>query len=124
ESTFRASRVALGRDEVPESKTGALIGGAIWTEAAIAASQSSVGAIDTACGCVPELEAGYTASATPAASATGSVPATRLVFLVATEGKPSFCPACGVLAWTPTAGPVTTSLDVPPHAASNAHSAA
>ena len=44
-------------------------------------------------GWVPGALDGYTASATPAASAIGSAPATRVVFLVATAGKPSFCPA-------------------------------
>ena len=40
----------------------------------------------------PPLE-GKTASATPAASATGSGPATRVVFLVAKTGKPRSCMA-------------------------------
>ncbi len=90
-----------------------MTGVAIRTEAASAASQSSVGAIATAGGWVPVPEDGYTASATPAASAVGSPPATRVVFLVATAGKPSFWPAWGVLAWTPITGP-RISWGLPP----------
>src|SRR5947209_946044 len=78
ESTPSASTVADGRLELPERRTGARIGDAISTDAAIAASQSSVGAIVTTFGWLPGAAEGYTASATPAASATGSPPATRV----------------------------------------------
>ena len=63
--------VAAGIESLPDSSIGARIGGAISTEAAIAACQSEVGASATARGCVPGAADGYTASATPAASATG-----------------------------------------------------
>ena len=85
--------VAGGSAALPESRIGARIGGAISTEAAIAASQSSVGAIVTAVGWVPAATEGNTASATPAASEIGSTPDTRVVFLVASTGKPM--PAAG-----------------------------
>src|SRR5436190_19169817 len=82
-SVLSASDVAEGREWCPDSSTGALIGEDIRTAEAIAACQSSSGAIVTAPGWVPEAAEGYTASATPAASAAGSAPATRVVFLVA-----------------------------------------
>ena len=85
--------VAGGSAVLPESRIGARIGGAISTEAAIAACQSSVGAIVTAVGWVPATWEGKTASATPAASAIGSCPDTRVVFLVASAGNPSRWPA-------------------------------
>src|SRR5450755_938308 len=88
-SALSASAVARGSSEPPESSTGARIGGAISTAEATAACQSLLGAIVTAVGWVPGATDGYTASATPAASAVGSLPGTRVVFLVATEGKPS-----------------------------------
>ena len=89
-SMLSACAVAAGSEPLPDSRIGARIGGAISTEAAIAASQSSVGASVTAAGWVPGAEDGYTASATPAASAIGSAPATRVVFLVASAGIPRF----------------------------------
>ena len=66
-----------------ENRMGARIGGDISTEDAIEASQSSVGVSVTADGWVPGAEDGYTASATPAASAVGSPPPTLVVFFVA-----------------------------------------
>ena len=85
--------VAGGSEVLPESRIGAPIGGAISTDAAIAASQSSVGAIVTAVGWVPGAAEGNTASATPAALAIESAPDTRVVFLVASTGNPT--PAAG-----------------------------
>ena len=93
--------VAAGSELGPDSSTGAWMGGAISTDAAIAASQSPVGASVTAVGWVPGAAEGNTARATPAASATGSAPATRVVFLVARMGKPSFSLACGDVEGTP-----------------------
>ncbi len=67
-SRLSALVVAGGSAALPERRIGAWIGDAISTEAAIAASQSSVGAIVTAAGWVPATCDGNTASATPAAS--------------------------------------------------------
>ena len=78
--------VADGNEELPESRIGALTGPDIRTEDAIAACQLSVGAITTEGGCVLDPAEGYTASATAAASAVGSAPATRVVFLVTSHG--------------------------------------
>src|SRR5947209_15785674 len=75
-SSDRASLVADGSDPLPESSSGARRGGAIRAEAARAACQLPVGASTTACGWVPLPTEGNTASATPAASDTGSAPAT------------------------------------------------
>ena len=96
--------MADGSEDDPDSRIGARIGAAISTDEAIAACQSSVGASVTAVGWVPAAAEGYTASATPAASAIGSAPATRVVFFVATVGNPSCWPALGVLDWTPLVG--------------------
>src|SRR5947209_10644575 len=87
-STFRALALAAGSAPEPESRIGARIGAAIRTEDAIAASQSSLGAIVTALGCVPATVDGNTATATPAATAAGSANDTRVVFLVASTGNP------------------------------------
>ena len=105
---------------MPDSSTGALIGADISTDEASAACQSSVGATVTAVGWVPAAAAGYTASATPAASAIGSPPAIRVVFFVAITGMPSCWAALGV----PAVGTVTVlmaplsppSLPPPPQA--------
>ena len=96
-SAFSASAVAAGIAVGPDSSSGARIGGAISTAEAIAACQSPVDASATAVGWVPGAADGNTARATPAASAAGSAPGTRVVFLVARAGKPSFCTACGAL---------------------------
>src|ERR1700744_1264913 len=123
-SVVSASAVALGRLVAPDRSRGAWIGGAMSTDAASAACQSAVGASATADGWVPGAADGNTATATPAASATGSAPGTRVVFLVAMVGKPSFWAACGVVDDPP---PVTLAVDVllskcgclgppPPHA--------
>src|SRR5919201_443808 len=89
-SRLRALDVAEGSEELPERRIGAFRGPDIRTDEAIAACQSSVGAITAAAGWVPDAAEGYTASATAAASAIGSAPATRVVFLVTTPGYPSF----------------------------------
>ena len=81
--------VAGGSAPGPESRIGARIGGAMRTDAAIAACQSSVGASATAVGWVPGTVEGNTASATPAALAIELLPETRVVFLVASTGKPT-----------------------------------
>ena len=60
------------------------------------------------------MRAGYVASATPAASAIASPPATRVVFLVATTGKPSGGPRAGTSSpvW-PVTGGVSLAVGVP-----------
>src|ERR1700733_3982083 len=125
-SADRASLVAAGSAVAPESSTGAPMGGAISTDAAIAACQSPVGASVTTFGWVPGTTDGNTARATPAASATGSLPGTRVVFLVASAGKPSFCAAWGAFDGTLIGTPTVTvelvtswsSLVPPPQPAS------
>src|ERR1700761_9237520 len=104
-SAVRASLVAAGSVVGPESRTGAWMGEAISTEAAIAACQSPVGASVTAVGWVPDTTDGNTARATPAASATGSAPGTRVVFLVAVKGKPSCCAVCPAVDGVPPLAP-------------------
>src|SRR5215211_3758267 len=97
-----ASVVRPGMSSVPEIRIGALTGGAVRLAAAIPSRHSSESTSDTASGPdTPPVE-GNTASATPAASATGSAPATRVVFLVANSGNPRSCAAfgCGRLVWT------------------------
>ncbi len=115
-SRLSASAVAGGRAELPESRIGARMGGAISTEEAIAACQLSLGAMVTAVGWVPATLEGNTASATPAALATESAPETRVVFFVADTGKPiPWLPETGF--WS---GPVVftlISVVVPPHPA-------
>ena len=115
-----ASLVADGSEVAPDSRIGARIGEDISTDEAIAACQSSVGASVTAVGWVPLAAEGYTAIATPAASATGSAPGTRVVFLVAVVGNPSCWAALGVLDWTAPVDPSCTNTVVrrPPHPAS------
>src|SRR5438309_6674680 len=85
---FSAVAVTSGSDPGPESSSGARTGPAMKTEAASAASQSSLGASTTAGGLVPGAAEGYTANATPAASAVGSLPGTLVVFFVAVSGMP------------------------------------
>ena len=112
--------MADGSEVAPDSRIGARIGDDISTDEAIAACQSSVGASVTAVGWVPLAAEGYTAIATPAASATGSAPGTRVVFLVAVVGNPSCWAALGVLDWTAPVDPSCTNTVVrrPPHPAS------
>ena len=122
----RGQRVGGGRraaSRLPDSSIGARIGGAISTEAAIAACQSSLGARVTAAGWVPGAADGYTASATPAASATGSAPATRVVFLVASDREAELLRGLRGLRADPDRGRWTRwcwcrSLGVPPQPAS------
>ncbi len=116
-SRLSASAVVGGIAVLPDSSTGARIGGAISTEAAIAACQSSDGASVTAVGWVPGAAEGNTASATPAAFETESLPDTRVVFLVASTGKPRL--AAGAAALGPVVVVVLTISRVapPPQAA-------
>src|SRR5690348_9522714 len=119
-SALSVSLVADGSEVDPDSRIGARIGDDISTDEAIAACQSSVGASVTAVGWVPGAAEGYTASATPAASAIGSAPGTRVVFLVAIVGNPSCWAASGVLDLTAPVVPSCTNTVVrrPPHPAS------
>ena len=98
-SARSASAVTSGTSSVPVSRIGARMGCAARLAAAIPEAQSLSSTRLTATGpFTPPLE-GKTASATPAASATGSGPATRVVFLVAKTGKPRSCVA-GACSWT------------------------
>ena len=81
-----------------------------------------MGATVTAVGWVPAATEGNTARATPAASETGSTPDTRVVFLVASTGKPM--PAAGDAALWPVVVVLTISRVVaPPQPATVRHAA-
>src|SRR3954462_13562846 len=117
-SAARASALAQGRPPPLPNRIGARIGPDIRTEAATAARQSATSTSVTALGLVAAELEGYTARAIPAASATGSAPPTRVVFLVAKIGKPS---AGAALAWSPlspTTGALTDRGSDRPHAPS------
>ena len=92
-SLSSASAVASGTESVSENSTGARTGAEPSTDAAIDARQSSWSTSTTALGRVSDEREGNTAWATAAASATGSAPPTRVVFLVAKTGNPSAGPA-------------------------------
>ena len=77
------------------------------TDAASAACQLSESARTTAAGRLVGPVDGNTACATPAASAVGSAPPTRVVFFVANVGKPRSPAACGSSPATPETGAVT-----------------
>src|SRR4051794_37657421 len=78
-----------------DSRMGALTGCAVRLAAAIPDCQSLESTRETASGPgMPPVD-GKAASATPAAFATGSAPATRVVFLVANSGKPRSWTALG-----------------------------
>ena len=79
-------------------------GGATRLAAAIPEAQSSPFTSVTAAGPLTPPVEGNTASATPAASAIGSMPATRVVFLVAKAGNPRSSTVCGCCSWTTTRG--------------------
>src|SRR4051794_22264297 len=115
-SASSAALVASGILSPSANSTGARIGRAASTDAAIPVRQSRTSARITAWGRDSALRAGYVASATPAASATGSPPATRVVFLVANTGKPSGGPEGGTWLpfWPETAGVCCAGAGEPP----------
>jgi uncharacterized Zn-binding protein involved in type VI secretion len=82
-SSFSAPAVAVGSELGLARRIGARKGDPISEEAATAACQLSAGARVMAVGCVPAAVDGKTARATAAALEIGSLPATRVVFLVA-----------------------------------------
>src|SRR5919204_2373802 len=84
-----ASLDTAGSLPPPLSRTGTPSGCAISTDAAMAPCQLALSTIATACGLLSGEVEGNTALAAPATSATGSAPATRVVFRVAVTGKPS-----------------------------------
>src|SRR4051812_19452283 len=94
-----------------ESRIGALTGGEVRLAAAIPDCQSPESTSETASGPATPPVDGKTASATPAALATGSAPATRVVFLVANSGNPRSCAAfgCGFFVWTTMRGAGATA---------------
>src|SRR6185437_6013223 len=92
-SASSAAEVAAGSLLPWANRIGASIGRPTSTAAAIPVCQALTSARITAAGRVSGVRAGYVASAAPAASAIGSAPAIRVVFLVATTGKPSGGPA-------------------------------
>ena len=87
-SALSASAVKSGMSSVPVSRIGAPMGCAARLAAAIPEAQSLSSTRLTAAGPGTPPADGNAARATPAASATGSRPATRVVFLVANAGKP------------------------------------
>src|SRR5947209_5016536 len=82
--------VTAGSEPPLVSRMAAWIGAAASADAAIPPCQSPESTSATAGGRVCGLVAGKTALATPAASAVGSLPATRVVFFVAVVGNPSW----------------------------------
>src|SRR4051812_42945989 len=119
-SASSASALAGGRSGPFESRIGARNGGAASTAAATAPRQSRASASTTAPGRLLFDEAGYTARDTAAASAIGSAPPTRVVFLVAKPGKPRPLAASGWSEAAPMVGVVDVGLSssvLPPHAA-------
>ena len=103
-SASRALAVRSGVASELVIRIGAPTGGAIRLAAAIPEGQSSPLTSVTAAGPLTPPVEGKTASATPAASATGSLPATRVVFLVAKAGKPRSSTVWGCSSWTTTRG--------------------
>jgi hypothetical protein len=87
-SAASAAELEAGRLRPSENRSGARIGALISTEPARAPRQSRESTIATALGRVTFEPAEYTARATPAASAVGSPPPTRVVFFVAKAGNP------------------------------------
>ena len=84
--------------------------------------QSRTSARITAFGLDSGVREGYVASATAAASAIASPPATRVVFLVAKTGKPSGGPPAGTSSpvWPETGG-VAGGVGVVPAASAATH---
>src|SRR4051795_11743780 len=106
-----ASEVAAGSLSPSLARSGAPSGCAFSTEPATAPCQSFLSTSTTACGRSLGVVAGNTAAATPARSATGSPPPTRIVLRVATAGEPSFYAACP---WVDVgAGPLVARLALP-----------
>ncbi len=97
-SALSAFFVASGSESDPDSRIGARSGRDISTDAATPACQSPESTSATARGRALGSSGVNTAWATAAASAVGSAPPTRVVFLVANCGKPSSCAALG---WSP-----------------------
>ncbi len=85
-SASSASSLTSGISSGAEKRIGARTGGAIRTAAAIAPAQSSSPTRVTASGRWSGVVEGKTASAAPAAFATGSEPPIRVVLLVAKPG--------------------------------------
>ena len=98
------SAVTAGSSPPSESSSGAPIGLAASAAAVTPACQSSLSTSTTAVGRVASLVPGKTALATPAASAAASPPPTRIVFLVAVEGKPSLAAASSSSEVVPSCG--------------------
>ena len=121
-----AALVASGSSPPSVSSTGARTGGLdSWAAEVATRAVAAVGERRPPSGACPRLRDGNTAIATPAASATGSPPPTRVVFFVAKPGKPSaarpasasspFWPRTGRVSVAP---PLSSPLDPPPHPAS------
>src|SRR5215208_6277892 len=93
------------------------------TEAATLPCQLSLSTSTTTFGRVVSLVAGQTAPATPATSAIASPPPTRVVFLVAVNGKPRSLAASWSFAFTPIWGGVLPSSSPSEHPAKSAQPA-
>ena len=88
-SCSSAVAVSSGISPPSVSRTGAPTGAAVSDAAAIPPAQSPASTSETASGPATPPAEGKTASAAAAASAIGSAPETRVVFLVANAGNPS-----------------------------------
>src|SRR4051794_37957226 len=133
-SRSSVSEVTGGRESPSVSRIGARRGAVTSAAAATAPCQSSLSTSTTAGGRVSSEVDGKSALATPAASATASLPLTRVVLRVAVTGKPSCSTACLSLDFAPVDGgaigaPVESSLELslreqPPRSSAAATAAA
>ena len=117
-SALSAFLVASGSESAPDNRVGARSGRDISTDAATPACQSPESTRATARGRALGSSGVKTAWATAAASAVGSAPPTRVVFLVANCGNPSSWAALGWSPLRPIAGDLPRSLWLWPQAAS------
>src|SRR3954449_19401 len=132
-SRSSVSDVTEGSESPSVSRIGALSGSPTSAPAATAPCQSSLSTSTTAGGRVSSDDDGKIALATPAASATGSLPLTRVVLRVAVIGKPScsaaflsvdFAPVTGGGAGAPLDSSSEFCLSEQPESASSAASTA
>src|SRR3954451_5254055 len=132
-SPSSVSELTAGRPPPSLSRIGARSGAATSAPAATAPCQSSLSTSTTAGGRVSSDDDGKIALATPAASAAGSLPLTRVVLRVAVIGKPScssaflsvdFAPVTGGVAGAPLGSSSEFCLSEQPESASRAASTA
>src|SRR6185436_5917770 len=122
-SRSSVSSDTAGRLSSSDRRSGALKLPPAKTEAATPPCQLSLSTRTTIFGWVVSLVAGQTAPATPATSAIASPPPTRVVFLVAVNGKPRSLAASSSFAFTPIWGGVSPPSSPSEHPAKSAQQA-